>query len=130
MTDICLIVLGIVTTITVFTLAWLIHAHVKLKRDYSRLFEAVQRSNNDIAGICAAAVKVDDRIDLNTQYFIELQDKISGLQLNTTQADHAYRGDIQKVRSGVGINELMQSSGISHDEAALLIRLHGGKTSL
>jgi hypothetical protein len=35
--------------------------------------------------------------------------------------------DIQKVRSGASINDLMQSSGLTHDEAALLIRLHGSK---
>jgi hypothetical protein len=35
---------------------------------------------------------------------------------------------IEKVRAGASINDLMQTSGLSHDEAALLIRLHGAKS--
>lgn len=42
-------------------------------------------------------------------------------------ANHAYSAAIQKVRNGASVTELMQSSGLSHDEATLLIRLHGPK---
>jgi hypothetical protein len=45
-------------------------------------------------------------------------------------AFHPYSSAIQKVRSGASVSELMQNSGLSQDEAALLIRLHGTKTPL
>ena len=38
-----------------------------------------------------------------------------------------YNVDIRKIRDGASIEELMRQSEISYDEAALLIRLHGGK---
>jgi Protein of unknown function (DUF2802) len=43
---------------------------------------------------------------------------------------HPYSLAIQKARSGANVSELMQNSGLSQDEAALLIRLHGSKAPL
>jgi hypothetical protein len=54
--------------------------------------------------------------------------KIADYQHNEPST-HPYSVVIQKVRSGASVSELMQNSGLSQDEAALLIRLHGSKVS-
>ncbi len=52
------------------------------------------------------------------------------LQSELQQSDFAnspYNVDIRKIRDGASVEELMRQSDLSYDEAALLIRLHGGK---
>ena len=113
-------------------LVWLVPAYIALKRDYQRLNERVSRISNDLAGLCSAALVVDRRIDISGEQLKQLNDKLTERaedRTNEQPPDHPYRSVIQKVRSGASVNELMQSAGLSHDEAALLIRLHGSKTS-
>lgn len=114
------------TLINLIVLLWLVRAHLKLKHDYLAVSNLIQGITHDIAGLCSAAVKVDNRIVTTDEQLNALLAKISDFQKNEPEL-HPYSTDIQKVRSGASVNELMQSSGLSHDEAALLIRLHGPK---
>lgn len=108
-------------------LVWLLRAHLKLKRDYQALADAVQGNSADIADLCAATLSVDG-------YMAAMDERINALSAKTSGqpppeiAGHPYGQTIQKVRGGASISELMQNSGLSQDEAALLIRLHGIKT--
>lgn len=117
------------STAIVVILLVLSRALLKIKRDYLLLNNIVDGNRNDIAGLCSAALVVDKRIsDVVKQ--IDITDlQLKDLKIVETEqtSTHAYSIDIKKVRSGAGVNELMQSSGLSHDEAALLIRLHGSK---
>jgi hypothetical protein len=61
------------------------------------------------------------------EQILALAEKISNTQPVAEPANHPYSMAIQKVRSGASVSELMQTSGLSQDEAALLIRLHGSK---
>jgi hypothetical protein len=135
MDNLWLIALSAAMVISFLILIWLMIGYRKLKRNYSLLVEAVNRNSNDISGLCTAAITVDEHIGLTAEQLTELWEKIADLKSTPTptmptEAPHAYSGDIQKVRSGASIHELMQSSGLSHDEAALLIRLHGSKSQL
>jgi len=135
MDNLWLIALSAATAISFLILIWLVIGYLKLKRSYSLLVEAVNRNSNDISGLCTAAITVDEHIGLTAEQLSELWEKIAELKsaptpTMPTETAHAYSGDIQKVRSGASIHELMQSSGLSHDEAALLIRLHGSKSQL
>ncbi|MEQ1528496.1 MAG: DUF2802 domain-containing protein [Methylococcales bacterium] len=132
MVNMWLIILSVFIAVLSLLLLWLARSHSKLKRDYAFLVAAVQRNSNDVAGLCTAALTVDEHVAVTEQHLNELWDNISELQeqQSSSQTAHAYSNDIQKARSGASINELMQSSGISHDEAALLIRLHGPKALL
>ncbi|MFU8788437.1 MAG: DUF2802 domain-containing protein, partial [Methylobacter sp.] len=113
----------------------------KLKRDYQSLSDSVHSNGNDIAGLCAAALgvdtriaAVDKRITITDGLIEDLAAKISemehyghaGMEYHE-QGDRSYNIDINKVRSGASIDELMHDSGLSHDEAALLVRLHGSR---
>jgi hypothetical protein len=114
-------------------LVWLVRANARLKRDYLVLDGIVKGHSNDIAGLCAAAVSVDSRISNADSQLGELWTQLSENQHQAErqieESAHPYSGDIRKVRSGASVDDLMQSSGLTHDEAALLIRLHGATDS-
>jgi hypothetical protein len=129
-----LIVEGVTIVVMLVVLFWLVRTQLRLKSDYQALNDIVHGNSNDIAGLCSAALMVDNRIaTVDNRIAVadgqidDLAAKIADTEQNE-QFDHPYSIDIRKVKSGASINELMQNSGLSHDEAALLIRLHGSKT--
>lgn len=131
-----LIIEGVTIVVMLVALFWLARILLKLKHDYQVLNGIVQGNSNDIAGLCSAALTVDsriatvdNRIAVTDGQIDDLAAKIADSEQND-QSDHPYSIDIRKVKSGASVNELMQNSGLSHDEAALLIRLHGSKTEL
>lgn len=119
----------VVVIIVVIMLVWVIRTHLKLKRNYQSLADAVNGHNEDIADLCAAALAADGRIAAIDEQIIDLGTKVSEYRHNETST-HPYGGVIHKVRGGASVSELMQNSGLSQDEAALLIRLHGTKEQL
>ena len=128
MTLIIAVVTGVVI-IVVIVLVWLIRAHLKLKRNYQILADVVHGHNNDIADLFAATLTVDGHMAATDEQISVLCANISDYQHNEPST-HPYSLVIQKVRSGASVSELMQNSGLSQDEAALLIRLHGSKAPL
>jgi hypothetical protein len=131
---VALIIEGITIVVMLVVLFWLVRTQLRLKRDYQVLNDIVHGNSNDIAGLCSAALTVDSRIaTVDSRIAVtdgqidDLAAKIGEVEQND-QSSHPYSGDIRKVRSGASVNELMKNSGLSHDEAALLIRLHGSKT--
>jgi hypothetical protein len=125
MTIIIAVIAGVVIFL-VIALVWLARTYLKLKRDYQSLADAVHGHNNEIADLCAAALAADGHIAAMDGQIGELGAKVSNYQHNEPFT-HPYGQVIQKVRSGATVGELMQNSGLSQDEAALLIRLHGSK---
>jgi hypothetical protein len=124
------LVIAVVTgVVIVIVLVWLIRAHLKLKRDYQVLADVVHGHDNDIADLCAAALTADGHMAATNEQLNDLCAKISDYEHNESST-HPYSQVIQKVRSGASVSELMQNSGLSQDEAALLIRLHGSKAPL
>jgi len=128
MTIIIAVVTGIVI-IVVTALVWLVRAHLQLKHDYQVLADIVHGHNNDIADLYTAALTADGRIATTDEQISVLCAKISDYQHNEPST-YPYSLVIQKVRSGASVSELMQNSGLSQDEAALLIRLHGSKAQV
>ncbi len=154
MTIIIAVVTGVVILIV---LVWLVRTYLKLKYEYQVLADAVHNYDNDIVNLRAAKQTMDTRIaamdeqmgvlsakisDLYaTQQTVDkritaaneqmsvLNAKISGYQHNEPSVN-PYSLAIQKVRNGASVSELMQNSGLSQDEATLLIRLHGSSSVL
>lgn len=129
-----LIIESVTIVVMLGVLFWLVRTQLKLKHDFQVLNDIVHGNSDDIAGLCSAALTVDSRITtvdnriaVTDGQIDDLAAKIADAEQNE-QSDHPYSVDIRKVKSGASVNELMQSSGLSHDEAALLIRLHGSKT--
>ncbi|MFI3155219.1 MAG: DUF2802 domain-containing protein [Methylococcaceae bacterium] len=133
---VALIIEGVTIVIMFAALFWLVRVQLKLKHDCQVLKDIVQGNSNDISGLCSAALTVDSRIAavdsriaVTDGYINDLAAKLAEVE-QSEQSTHPYSGDIRKVRSGASVDELMRNSGLSHDEAALLIRLHGSKTQL
>jgi hypothetical protein len=123
------IIIMVVTTVVIaIALVWLVRIHLKLKQDYQILAGIVHGHNNDIADLCTAVLTADGRIAATDEQMSTLCAKIADYQHNEPST-HPYSVVIQKVRNGASVSELMQNSGLSQDEAALLIRLHGSKVS-
>ena len=121
-------VVTVVVIIVVSVLVWLVRAHLKFRHDYQILVDIVHSNNNDIADLCAAALTADGRMAAIDEQISAVDAKISEYQHhNNEMSAHPYGLIIQKVRNGASVSELMQNSGLSQDEAALLIRLHGSK---
>ena len=125
MTIIIAVVIGVVSTV-VMVLVWLIRKYLNLKRDYQVLTEIVHGNNNDIRELYTTALTADERTAAIDEKLSVLSEKISAYPQNEP-SNHPYSLAIQKVRSGASVSELMQTSGLSQDEATLLIRLHGSK---
>lgn len=122
------VVLAALALLMAAAIVWLWREVLKLKNRIGELAEQVEASKNDIAGLCSAAVKVDSRLESTGEQVGELMIKLSEQQF-ADQSSHPYGGVIQKVRSGASVSELMQSGGLSLDEATLLVRLHGGHST-
>ena len=112
--------------VMVIVLFWLVRTHLKLKHDYQALADVVHGHNNDISDLCTSVLTADGYMAATDEQISVLYAKISDYQHNEPSS-HPYSQVIQKVHSGASVNELMQNSGLSQDEAALLIRLHGSK---
>jgi hypothetical protein len=124
------IIIMVVTAVAiVIALVWLVRTHLKLKHDYQILADIVRGHNNDIADLCTAVLTADGHIAATDEKISVLYAKIADYQHNEPST-HPYNLVIQKVRSGASVSELMQNSGLSQDEAALLIRLHGSKATM
>lgn len=133
MADYLLPVLAGIILFILVLLAWLLRDHQKLKQELQMLEAQIQRSNEDVAGLCSAAVAVDRRLAANDSRLNSIVD-----QVNTRQQPVAtmvpeepapatgYENVIQKIRRGIGIDELVRDCGLTRDEAVLLMRLHGG----
>lgn len=106
---------------------WLIRKFLKLRDDYEELAEILHGLNNDVRDLYTTTLVVDERISVTDGQIGALAEKIDNLQPHDS-SNHPYSMAIQKVRSGASVSELMQTSGLSQDEAALLIRLHGAKS--
>jgi ABC-type transport system involved in cytochrome bd biosynthesis fused ATPase/permease subunit len=115
-------------------LAWLAIKFIKLKREHEDLADAVHGSNSDLRDfqgvinvVNERGMATDLRINALDDQLHRLAKKVDDFQ-QSESSNHAYAQAIQKVRSGASVAELMQSAGLSQDEAALLVRLHGPKT--
>ncbi|WP_022947897.1 DUF2802 domain-containing protein [Methylohalobius crimeensis] len=101
---------------------------IGLWRRQSRLVRRVdqwqknqERLQRDLAGLCAAAVRMDER-------FLELSGRLEGIQQWTQEAGHeqgsTYQTAIERIREGADVEELVSEWGFSREEAELLIRMH------
>ncbi len=111
-------------------LLWLVVEHNKLKRTCRELEQAVGRNSKDIAGICSAAVSVDNRLQGNDERLRAIAAKLAqneSLKRQQPDASQPYHSAIQRIHRGAAADELVRECGLTRDEAVLLISLHGLK---
>jgi hypothetical protein len=122
--------------------------HKKLAYNQQLLADQLRRNNEDIAGLCSAALSVDQHLFRHDTQLNSLVNAFNALnqappsptQAGTIQAaqisdsiaekvysENGYDSVIAKIRNGMGIEQLVNECGLSRDEAVLLSRLHGRK---
>ncbi len=111
----------------------------RLQQDYQSLRSQIQRSSDDVAGLCSAAIAVDKRLSANESQlsqlltvgnmpqpsFLRPEEHLGHEKSETEPQGYAFA--IEKIQRGVNIDELVKSCGLTRDEAVLLMRLHGKK---
>ncbi len=118
-------VLIVVMVVLSIALLWLLIEQRHIKRINKHLVEQIEGINQDLASLCAAAVHVDDRLSQSGEQLSELNKVLAHIQEVKKEDASPYQLIIQKVQSGVNEQELVKEYGLSRDEAALLIKLHG-----
>lgn len=126
-------IVSIAFIVLLIVMLWLSRLVLMHKRTVANLTTIVESNKNDIYGLCSAALTVNENNANVHEQLHELKQQISHLTDKISQLEQGdfwnnpYNVDIRKVRSGASVEELMKQSDLSYDEAALLIRLHGGK---
>lgn len=132
MTDYLLLALAGVVLFILAILVRVLRQQQRLGQSLRLLEERLQRSNEDVAGLCSAAVAVDRRLAANDSRLNNIAHQVTTAQRQVTvpvapEAASGYEDVIQKIRRGIGIEELVRDCGLTRDEAVLLTRLHSGK---
>jgi len=125
MDNIFLMTFLIITLVITGVLVRLILAYKNLRQDYINLRDYVERNNRDIAGLCSAAVSIDNKISDNNAQLNGIVEKVADFEQHEQKTSQPYHSAIQRVRNGADAEELIQQCGLSREEAMLLIRLHG-----
>jgi hypothetical protein len=130
-------IIAIVIIAILFAVLRLSRLVSQLKHECATLTAIVDGNKNDIYGLCSAALTVNENTAISHEQLHDLKqqlahivERMNELQNELQQSDFTsspYNVDIRKIRSGASVEELMRQSDLSYDEAALLIRLHGGK---
>ncbi len=135
MSDYLLMTIAGAVLLVAAVLVWLLREHNKLKRDYRLLADQLQHNKEDVAGLCAAAVVVDQHLVANDARLNAILDDINAYQPpsqlvgptpSRDDQSQGYDEVIQKIRRGASVDELVRDCGLTRDEAVLLMRLHGG----
>jgi len=134
MNDVVLIALFVAIALLLLmsaVLTYLWREHKKLKQDIQALDKKLHGSIDDVAGLCSAAVTVDQRLAFNE---MRLTGVLESLHEPEPQARYdepidevqpqGYELAIEKIRRGASVDDLVKSCGLTRDEAVLLVRLH------
>jgi len=131
-----LAIAGVVSALfalTAVALVLLWRRQKKLTQEYRFLRSQLQRSSDDVAGLCAAAIAVDKRLSESESHLNRMLEVVNAPQLQREalaaaveeEPQGGYALAIEKIRRGAGLDELVKSCGLTRDEAVLLMRLHG-----
>lgn len=130
-------IMAIAFIATLFAVIWLSYLVRQLKRECANLTAIVNGNKNDIYGLCSAALTVNENTATTHEQLHDLKQQLAHVVEKTNELQHElqqndfgsspYNVDIRKIRDGASVEELMRQSDLSYDEAALLIRLHGGR---
>mgnify|MGYP001611507450 CR=1 FL=1 len=96
-----------------------------LRQEVESLARRLAGQTDDIVGLCSAALSVDQRLAKNEKRLGELFDWVES-QKTQEKLNQPYHSAIELIRRGGDAAQLVAQCGISREEAALLLRLHGG----
>jgi hypothetical protein len=116
------ILAGLMVALVAATLM-LARAYLSLRRDYAALAARLAQQQNDLIGLSAAAVKVDQRMLNQERRLKECDERLASLSQQDT-GYQSYRAAIERLKGGVAPQELVSQLGLSLSEANLLAHLY------
>jgi len=119
-----IVIIGCATFFLLIALLLLSFSHRKLKLEHKLMQEQVASLNRDLAGLCSAAVRVDTRLAESNIQVNSLVERIDNYGSDDIVSS-AYQSVIEKVQEGISEQDIIKECGLSREEAALLIKLHG-----
>ncbi|TAN46393.1 MAG: DUF2802 domain-containing protein [Methylococcaceae bacterium] len=96
-----------------------------LRQEMAGMARRLSNQADDIAGLCSAALSVDQRLVQSEKRLGDLFDWMES-QKTQEKLNQPYHSAIDLIRRGGDVAQLVSQCGISREEAALLLRLHGG----
>ncbi len=103
---------------------WLWRRLKRLERQFKEHRQVLERVGNDLGDFRTLSAQVDEQMG---ELAIKLEEFKAWLKEREDQAscgEPAYQTAIERIRQGSDVEELVESLGLSREEAALLIRLH------
>jgi len=119
-----IVIIGCATFFLLIALLLLGFLHRKLKLEHKLMLEQMASLNRDLAGLCSAAVRVDTRLAESNIQVNSLVERIDNYGSDDIVSS-AYQSVIEKVQEGISEQDIIKECGLSREEAALLIKLHG-----
>jgi response regulator RpfG family c-di-GMP phosphodiesterase len=101
----------------------LARAYLSLRRDHAALAAKLAQQQNDLIGLSAAAVQVDQRLLNQERRLRECDERLASLSLQDT-GYQSYRTAIERLKGGVAPQDLASQLGLSLSEANLLAHLY------
>lgn len=126
-----IILLFVMDTVIACVMYWLYRNYAELQKKCLSLEKHIERSDNDLAGICTAAIEVDTRLHLLDARLNDLKEKFYEIEIHAQgHVDtQSYQSAIERIHQGAGADELVKDCGLTRDEADLLVRLNGARKS-
>jgi len=119
-----IVIISCTTLFLLIALLFLSLSHRKLKHQHAFMLEQFASLNRDLSGLCSAAVRVDTRLAESNMQVNSLVERIENYGSDDIVSS-AYQSVIEKVQEGISEQDIIKECGLSREEAALLIKLHG-----
>ncbi len=120
-------VLSLVVVLEAIAIVWLWRRQRRWQRLCQRWRRIQEHQQGDVIGLCAAAVRMDERLQQLVRDLGEIRERSEVLRGGSEDAA-SYQAAIACIREGGGIEELVGQCGLTREEANLLLRLYGGRS--
>ncbi len=118
--------LSLVVTLEAIAIVWLWRRQRHWQRLCQRWRQIQERQQGDVIGLCAAAVRMDERLQQLVRDLGEIREQNEALR-QPPDTVVSYQAAIECIREGGGFEELVSQCGLTREEANLLLRLYGAE---
>ncbi len=99
--------------------------HERLQERHDEAVERIQRLEQELSALCNASVGAGEHLLRMEQQMQRLIERQNGLEMRSA-GDRPYSQATQLVTRGAGVEELVESCGLTRGEAELLIMMQRG----
>ncbi|GAB6068078.1 hypothetical protein JCM13664_13970 [Methylothermus subterraneus] len=104
---------------------WLWRRLKRLERESQEYRQALERLTKDFAEFGALSAQAEAQLGELAGRIEELGAWLKERMEQTSCEEPAYQSAVERIRQGAEVEELVENLGLSHEEATLLMRLHG-----